>query len=69
MRVSACETPKGLVALLILTIEPLFLAINALPKSLLTPTGTRILRRLGYTIIAKNSGYSYPVLLISQGIG
>ncbi|PHN90196.1 hypothetical protein CSC79_07965 [Pseudoalteromonas sp. 3D05] len=31
-------------ALLILTIEPLLLAINALPKSLLIPTETRILR-------------------------
>ncbi|MCF2923005.1 hypothetical protein L1264_21345, partial [Pseudoalteromonas sp. APAL1] len=35
-------------ALLILTIEPLLLAINALPKSLLIPTETRILRWFGY---------------------
>ena len=35
-------------ALLILTIEPLLLAINALPKSLLTPTETRTLRWFGY---------------------
>ncbi|PHN88457.1 hypothetical protein CSC79_17935 [Pseudoalteromonas sp. 3D05] len=35
-------------ALLILTIEPLLFAINALPKSLLTPTETRILRWFGY---------------------
>ncbi|RJF34790.1 hypothetical protein D4741_13245 [Pseudoalteromonas gelatinilytica] len=37
-------------ALLILTIEPLLLAINALPKSLLIPTETRILRWFGYKI-------------------
>ncbi|TGE84280.1 hypothetical protein C7Y70_07415 [Pseudoalteromonas sp. KS88] len=36
-------------ALLILTIEPLLLAINALPKSLLIPTETRILRWFRYT--------------------
>ncbi|AXV66883.1 hypothetical protein D0907_14145 [Pseudoalteromonas lipolytica] len=36
-------------ALLILTIEPLLLAINVLPKSLLIPTETRILRWFGYT--------------------
>ncbi len=36
-------------ALLILTIEPLLLAINALPKSLLIPTETRTLRWFGYT--------------------
>ncbi|KPM81837.1 hypothetical protein AOG27_17335 [Pseudoalteromonas lipolytica] len=35
-------------ALLILTIEPLLLAINALPKSLLIPTETRTLRWFGY---------------------
>ena len=35
-------------ALLILTIEPLLFAINALPKSLLIPTETRILRWFGY---------------------
>ncbi|TMP46061.1 hypothetical protein CWB79_01325 [Pseudoalteromonas sp. S1649] len=35
-------------ALLILTIEPLLFAINALPKSLLIPTETHILRWLGY---------------------
>ena len=35
-------------ALLILTIEPLLLAINALPKSLLIPTETRILRWFEY---------------------
>ncbi|TMO46618.1 hypothetical protein CWC25_03470 [Pseudoalteromonas sp. S4389] len=35
-------------ALLILTIEPLLLAINALPKSLLIPTETRSLRWFGY---------------------
>ena len=35
-------------ALLILTIEPLLLAINALPKSLLIPTEARILRWFGY---------------------
>ena len=34
--------------LLILTIEPLLLAINALTKSLLIPTETRILRWFGY---------------------
>ena len=35
-------------ALLILTIEPLLLAINALAKSLLIPTETRTLRWFGY---------------------
>ncbi|MAD04099.1 MAG: hypothetical protein CMK65_10825 [Pseudoalteromonas sp.] len=35
-------------ALLILTIEHLLLAINALPKPLLFPTETRILRLFGY---------------------
>ncbi|TMO05625.1 hypothetical protein CWB60_12595 [Pseudoalteromonas sp. S327] len=35
-------------ALLILAIEPLLFAINALPKSLLTPTETQILRWFGY---------------------
>ncbi|KPM81362.1 MULTISPECIES: hypothetical protein [unclassified Pseudoalteromonas] len=35
-------------ALLILTIEPLLLAINALPKSLLIPTETRTLKWFGY---------------------
>ncbi|RZD23164.1 hypothetical protein EVU92_14445 [Pseudoalteromonas sp. MEBiC 03485] len=35
-------------ALLILAIEPLLLAINALPKSLLIPTETRTLRWFGY---------------------
>ncbi|WP_394192993.1 hypothetical protein [Pseudoalteromonas atlantica] len=43
MRVSPCETPSGLLkaiytALVILTIEPLLLAINALPKPLLIAT-------------------------------
>jgi len=38
---------------LILTIEPLLLAINALPKSLLIPTETRILRLFGYVIMVK----------------
>ncbi|OUS71720.1 hypothetical protein B5G52_09975 [Pseudoalteromonas sp. A601] len=33
---------------MILTIEPLLFAINALPKSLLIPTETRILRWFGY---------------------
>ncbi|PHN90216.1 hypothetical protein CSC79_08065 [Pseudoalteromonas sp. 3D05] len=33
---------------MILTIEPLLLAINALPISLLIPTETRILRWFGY---------------------
>ncbi|TMO34458.1 hypothetical protein CWC26_17925 [Pseudoalteromonas sp. S4488] len=33
---------------MILIIEPLLLAINALPKSLLIPTETRILRWFGY---------------------
>jgi len=37
-------------ALLILIIEPLLFAINALPKSLLIPTETRILRWFGYTL-------------------
>ncbi|TGE83850.1 hypothetical protein C7Y70_09285 [Pseudoalteromonas sp. KS88] len=37
-------------ALLILTIEPLFLAINALPESLLIPTETQILRWFGYIL-------------------
>ena len=37
-------------ALLILTIEPLLLAINALPKSLLIPTETRTLRWFGYLL-------------------
>ncbi|HEA14870.1 MAG TPA: hypothetical protein ENH88_00150, partial [Pseudoalteromonas prydzensis] len=37
-------------ALLILTIEPLLLAINALPKSLLIPTETRILGWFGYIL-------------------
>ena len=45
---------KGLyAALLILTIEPLLLAINALPKSLLIPTETRFLRWFGYITPAK----------------
>jgi len=35
-------------ALLILTIEPLLLAINALPNSLLIPTETRTLSWLWY---------------------
>ena len=35
-------------ALFILTIEPLLFAINALPKSLLIPTETQILRWFGY---------------------
>ena len=35
-------------ALLILAIKPLLLAINALPKSFLIPTETRILRWFGY---------------------
>ena len=35
-------------ALLILAIEPLLLSINALPKSLLIPTETQILRWFGY---------------------
>jgi hypothetical protein len=35
---------------LILIIEPLLFAINALPKSLLIPTETRILRWFGYTL-------------------
>ncbi|MFQ3205039.1 MAG: hypothetical protein ACI87I_001070 [Pseudoalteromonas tetraodonis] len=37
-------------ALLILIIEPLLFAINALPKLLLIPTETRILRWFGYTL-------------------
>ncbi|PHN88764.1 hypothetical protein CSC79_16665 [Pseudoalteromonas sp. 3D05] len=45
-------------ALLILTIEPLLFAINALHKSLLIPTDIRILRWLGY-----NSKGSYFVNL------
>ncbi|ATD04407.1 hypothetical protein PTET_a3178 [Pseudoalteromonas tetraodonis] len=36
-------------ALLILIIEPLLFAINALPKSLLIPTETRILSWFKYT--------------------
>jgi len=35
---------------LILTIEPLLFVINALPKSLLIPTETRILRWFGYIL-------------------
>ncbi|OUS74233.1 hypothetical protein B5G52_02485 [Pseudoalteromonas sp. A601] len=38
---------------MILTIEPLLLAINALPKSLLIPTETRTLRWLGYRVLEK----------------
>ncbi|TMN71962.1 hypothetical protein CWB85_08870 [Pseudoalteromonas sp. S1727] len=37
-------------ALLILTIEPLLFAINALPKSLLNPTETHNLRWFGYKL-------------------
>ncbi|PKG66738.1 hypothetical protein CXF64_03280 [Pseudoalteromonas sp. GutCa3] len=33
---------------MILTIEPLLLSINALPKSLLIPTETRIMGSFGY---------------------
>jgi hypothetical protein len=38
-------------ALLILPIEPLLFAINALPKSLLIPTETRILGWFGYNAV------------------
>ena len=56
MRVSALRSAQRVAlkaiytALLILTIEPLLLAINALPKSLLIPTETRILRLFGYLL-------------------
>jgi hypothetical protein len=36
---------------LILTIEPLLLTINALPKSHLNPTETPIMRLIGYTAL------------------
>ncbi len=74
MRVSLCETPNGLVLKrfrlryfykeLILIVEPLLLAVNALPKSLLIPTKTRILRWFGYftyAYILKCSNYFYSI--------
>ena len=53
-------------ALLILTIESLFLAINALPKSLLIPTETQILRWFGYILSQLNITYSVKLCANNQ---